>query len=100
MPLMLLLLACLIAAVVWGFFHANPGAAPRAPLLFCNAAIVALALAGTAGSALPLYTDALARHPDQRFMAVYLAIMAGGAALMILLIAGGLVRNLVIFRRA
>ena len=32
-------------------------------------------------------------------MAVYLAIMAGGSALMLVIIAGGLVRNLLIFRR-
>jgi len=96
---MLVLLAFLVAAVVWGFFHANPHAAPRRRLLFCNALIVGLALAGAIGCGLPLHADALARHPDQRFMSVYLAIMAGGSALMILLIAGGLLRNLLLFRR-
>jgi hypothetical protein len=99
MPLMLLLLAFLVSAVVWGFFHANPQAAPRGRLLACNAAIVLAALAGALGSALPLHADALARHPDQRFMAVYLAIVAGGAAMMIVLIAGGLVRNFLVFPR-
>jgi hypothetical protein len=76
MPFMFLILAFLIGAVVWGFFHANPQ-----------------------GAALPLHADALAQHPEQRFMAVYLAIMAGGAALMQVLIAGGLVRNLLLFPR-
>jgi len=80
MPLMLLLLASLLTAVVWGFFHANPKDARGAGLHCFNAAIVAAA-------------------PAQRFMAVYLAIMAGGSAWVLVLIAGGLLRNLVIFRR-
>ena len=99
MPLMLLLLASLVGAVVWGFFHANPQDAPRSRLHLLNAAILAAAAGLAAAAALPLHADALARHPDQRFMAVYLAIMAGGSALMLVIIAGGLVRNLLIFRR-
>lgn len=96
---MLVLLVFLLSAVLWGFFHARPPHAPRGRLMLCDAAILAVALAGAAASALPLHADALARHPDQRFMAAYLATIAGGAALMILVIAGGLVRNLVLFRR-
>ena len=99
MPFMFLILAFLIGAVVWGFFHANPQVAPPRRLLACNAAIVVLAVALALGAALPLHADALAQHPEQRFMAVYLAIMAGGAALMLVLIAGGLVRNLLLFPR-
>jgi hypothetical protein len=99
MPLMLLLLASLLTAVVWGFFHANPKDARGAGLHCFNAAILAAAAGAAAAAALPLHADALARHPDQRFMAVYLAIMAGGSAWMLVLIAGGLLRNLVIFRR-
>jgi hypothetical protein len=98
MPLMLLLLASLLGAVVWGFFRANPKDAPRARLHVFNAATLGAAVAAAASAALPLHADALARHPDQRFMAVYLAIMAGGSALMLVVIAGGLVRNLVVFR--
>ena len=96
---MLLLLVALIAAVVWGFFHARPPAAARRALLAYDAAVVGLAVAVALVAALPLHADALARHPDQRFMALYLAIMAGGSALMIGLIAGGLARNLLVFRR-
>jgi hypothetical protein len=96
---MLLLQAALISAVLWGFFHARPPSATRRSLIAYNAAVVAAAIAGALIAALPLHADALTRHPDQRFMAVYLAIMAGGSALMILLIAGGLLRNLLVFRR-
>ena len=96
---MLLLLAGLMSAVVWGFFHASPAGARRSAVLACNAAILALALGAALGSAVPLHGDALAQHPDQKFLALYLAITAGGAALMIVLIVGGLVRNLLLFRR-
>jgi hypothetical protein len=99
MPFMFLILAFLMGAVLWGFFHANPHAAPRGRLLACNAVIIVLAVAVALGAALPLHADALAQHPEQRFMAVYLAIMAGGAAVMLVLIAGGLVRNLLLFPR-
>ena len=96
---MLLLLVALIAAVVWGFFQARPPAAPPRPLFAYDAAVVGLAVAVALIAALPLHADALDRHPDQRFMALYLAIMAGGSALMIVVIAGGLARNLLVFRR-
>jgi hypothetical protein len=97
MPFMFLILAFLLCSVVWGFFHANPQGVPRARLAACNAAIIALGIAAALGSALPLYADALASRPDHKALAVYLAIMAGGAAFMIILAAGGLVRNLALF---
>lgn len=99
MPLMFLMLAGLIALVVWGFFYANPRSAPPRRVLACNAAIIVLALVAALASALPLHADALAQHPDKRFMAVYLATMAGGSAVMLVLIFGGLLRNFVLFRR-
>jgi len=63
MHFMFLILAFLLWAVVWGFFHANPKAA----------------------------------RPEHGAVAVYLAAMAGGAAFMIVVAAGGLARNLLIF---
>ena len=97
MPFMFLILAFLIGAVVWGFFHASPRGVPRGRLLGCNIVILAAAVAAALVSALPLYVDALAAQPESKFMAVYLAIMAGGAAFMIVTAVGGLARNLVLF---
>lgn len=97
MHFMFLIFAFLLWAVVWGFFHANPKGVSRAPLLACNAGIVALALAGAAASYLILHADALARRPDEAALAAYLAVMAGGTAFMIVVSVGGLLRNLVLF---
>lgn len=97
MHFMFLILAFMLWAVVWGFFHANPQGVARGALLACNAAIIALGAAAALISAVPLYFDALAAKPDHAATAVYLAVMAGGAAFMIVLAAGGLARNLLVF---
>lgn len=97
MPFMFLILAFLLWAVVWGFFHANPrGVNPRG-LLACNIAILVAGVALAFVSAIPLYGDALAAKPDHKVVPAYLAIMAGGSAFMIVVAAGGLLRNLLIF---
>lgn len=97
MHFMFLILAFMLWAVVWGFFHSNPRGVARARLLACNVAIIALGAAATLVSAFPLYFDALAARPGHTAVAAYLAVMAGGAAFMIVLAAGGLVRNLLVF---
>ena len=97
MHFMFLILGFMLCLVVWGFFHANPRGAPAARLLACNLAIIALALAAVAASSIPLYADAVAAKPDHKALAVYLAAMAGGAAFMIVMIVGGMVRNLALF---
>jgi cytochrome c oxidase assembly factor CtaG len=97
MHFMFLILAFMLWAVVWGFFHSNPRGVPPGALLACNVAIIALGVAAALTSAVPLYFDALATKPDHAATAVYLAVLAGGAAFMIVLAAGGLARNLVVF---
>ncbi len=74
---MFLILAFLLWAVVWGFFH--------------------MAIGVAAGSGLVLHADAVARRPDETPLAVYLAIMAGGTGFLIVVAAGGMLRNLVLF---
>ena len=97
MPFMFLILAFLLWAVVWGFFHANPrGVDPRG-LLACNIAILVAGVALAFVSAIPLYGDALVAKPDHKAVAIYLAIMAGGSAFMIVVAVGGLLRNLLVF---
>ena len=45
MHFMFLILAFMLWAVVWGFFHSNPRGVARARLLACNVAIIALGAA-------------------------------------------------------
>ncbi len=97
MHFMLLILAFLLCAVVWGFFHANPRGVGSLSLLACNIAILALGAAFAAAAAIPLYADALARRPDEKALAVYLAIMVAGSGFMIVVAVGGLIRNLLVF---
>ncbi len=97
MHFMFLILAFLLCAVVWGFFHSNPQGVSRAKLLACNIVVLALGVAGGLASGLILYRDALVARPDERMLAVYLAIMAGCTAFMIVAAVGGLARNLFFF---
>ncbi len=97
MPFMFLILAFLLWAVVWGFFHANPRGVDARRLLACNIAILVAGVALALVSAIPLYGDALVAKPDHKAVAIYLAIMAGGSAFMIVVAAGGLLRNLLVF---
>lgn len=97
MHFMFLILAFLLCAVVWGFFHANPPGVNTRALLACNVAILVLGVVLALAAAIPLYGDALAQRPDHKTIAVYLAIMVAGSGFMIVVAAGGLVRNLFIF---
>jgi hypothetical protein len=97
MHFMVLILAFLLWAVVWGYFKSNPRGVPRAKLLACNVAVLALGLAAGTAAGLMLHADALATRPDQPGLGAYLALMAGGTAFMIVVAAGGLLRNLVLF---
>jgi NADH:ubiquinone oxidoreductase subunit 2 (subunit N) len=97
MHFMFLILAFMLGAVVWGFFHANPRGVDARSLLACNVAILVLGVALALAAAIPLYHDALAQRPDHKAIAVYLAIMVAGSGFMIVVAAGGLVRNLLLF---
>lgn len=97
MHFMFLILAFLLCAVVWGFFHANPPGVNTRALLACNVAILVLGVVLALCAAIPLYGDALAQRPDHKAIAVYLAIMVAGSGFMIVVAVGGLVRNLFIF---
>lgn len=97
MHFMFVILLFLLGMVVWGFFHANPAGVSRAGLVACNALIVASAVGGALAAALILHGDAVLRRPEEPALAVYLAIMAGGTAFMILMTVGGLLRNFAIF---
>lgn len=97
MHFMLLIFVVLLCLVVWGFFHSNPVGVPQAKLLALNVFI--LALAGLLGAAIGyyLYLDASVVKAGEKGLAVYLGIMAGGTAALIVVAVGGMVRNLVVF---
>jgi len=97
MHFMVIILLFLIGAVVWGFFHSNPKGVPALSLAVVNAVILlaAIGVAALVGSV--LYGDAVSVKAGEKGMATYLAIMAGGTAFLIVIAAGGLVRNLAVF---
>jgi hypothetical protein len=66
-------------------------------LLACNIAVLALAIAAALVSGLLLYADASAIKTHEKGLAVYLSIMAGGTAFLIVVATGGMLRNLLIF---
>lgn len=94
---MLLILAFLVCAVLWGFFHSMPQGVPRTQLLVCNATVLLLALVTGVAIGYTLYADAVIVKAGEKGLAVYLAIMAAGTAFLIVIAAGGMVRNLVLF---
>lgn len=97
MHFMLVIFVVLLCLVVWGFFHSNPDGAPQGKVLALN--VVILALAAIAGSIIGyvLYRDASVVKAGEKGLATYLGIMAGGTAALVIVAAGGLLRNLVIF---
>ncbi|OGA20817.1 MAG: hypothetical protein A3H34_07055 [Betaproteobacteria bacterium RIFCSPLOWO2_02_FULL_67_19] len=97
MHFMLLIFAVLLCLVVWGFFHSDPTGVPRARLLALNVAILALAVVAGGIIGYVLYLDASVVKAGEKGLAVYLGIMAGGTAALIIVAAGGMLRNLVIF---
>jgi hypothetical protein len=97
---MLLIFVFLLCVVVWGFFHSNPEGVPRVSLLACNAVVLLLAVAAGVAIGILLYGDAAAVKQGEKGLAVYLAIMAGGTACLIVVAVGGMLRNLVLFPRS
>lgn len=97
MHFMILIFVILLCLVVWGFFHSNPAGVPKAKLLALNAAILGLAFALGIAIGYSLYLDAAVVKAGEKGLAAYLGIMAGGTAALIVLAAGGMLRNLVIF---
>ncbi|MDX1374374.1 MAG: hypothetical protein R3357_02350 [Burkholderiales bacterium] len=97
MHFMVLILIFLLGAVLWGFFHSNPQGVPRARRALVNAAILILALGVGALVGSVLYADAVSVKADEKGMATYLAIMAAGTVFLIVVAAGGLIRNLLVF---
>ena len=97
MHFMVLILIFLLGTVLWGFFHSNPQGVPALRLALVNVAI--LLVAGVTGAMIgvALYGDAVSVKADEKGMATYLAIMAAGTSFLIVVAAGGLVRNLLVF---
>jgi hypothetical protein len=97
MHFMVLILIFLLGAVLWGFFHSNPRGVPKIKLALVNGVILVAALVIGAMIGSVLYADAVSVKAGEKGMAVYLAIMAAGTSFLIVVAAGGLVRNLLVF---
>ena len=97
MHFMVLILVFLLGAVLWGYFHANPQGVSRAKLLACNVAVLAIGAAAAAAAGVLLLEDGLRAKPGETGLVWFLAIMGAGTAFMIVVAAGGLLRNLVLF---
>jgi hypothetical protein len=94
---MLIILAFLIVATVWAFFHTNPHGVPERRLLAYNVVVLALAVPVAIGVGAWLYADAVAAKANEKGMATYLTIMAAGTAALLVVAIGGFVRNFVVF---
>lgn len=97
MHFMLVTLAVLICIVVWGFFHSNPQGVPKVKLLALNIGILAVAALLGAVAGYALYQDAIVVKAGEPGLAAYLAMMAGGTGALIVVAAGGMIRNLLVF---
>jgi len=94
---MLLIFVVLLCLVIWGFFDSSPAGVPRVALLALNGVILTLALIAGGIIGYVLYLDASVIKAGEKGLATYLGIMAGGTVCLVVVAAGGLVRNLVIF---
>lgn len=97
MHFMLLIFVALLCLVIWGFFHSNPAGVAQGKLLALNVGILALAAITGAAIGYVLYLDASVVKAGEKGLATYLGIMAGGTAALVIVAAGGMLRNLVIF---
>ena len=94
---MLLIFVALLCIVIWGFFHSNPAGVPHGKLLALNIGILALAAVSGGLVGYVLYVDASVVKAGEKGLATYLGIMAGGTAALVIVAAGGMLRNLVVF---
>lgn len=100
MPFMLLILVAIIVVAVMAFLNTSPPVARRGPLVAFNAITLALSVPAAAAVGAWIYVDALAKKPAEVGMAVYLGIMAGGTAALLVVAVFGLVRNFVVYPRS
>lgn len=97
MHFMLLIFVALLCLVIWGFFHSNPTGVAQGKLFALNVGILAVAAVTGAMIGYVLYLDASVVKAGEKGLATYLGIMAGGTAALVIVAAGGMLRNLVIF---
>jgi hypothetical protein len=97
MPFMLLTLAVILVVAVAAYFQTSPRMEDPRPVLVFNIATLLLSVPAAISVGGWLYADAIARRPGETGMAIYLAIMAGGTAALLVIAVGGLVRNFGLF---
>jgi hypothetical protein len=97
MHFMLVIFVVLLCLVLWGFFYSNPAGVPPGRLLALNAGILVVAVLVGVVTGTLLYQDAAVVKAGEKGLAAYLGIMAGGTSALIIVAAGGMIRNLVVF---
>ncbi|MBL0141110.1 MAG: hypothetical protein IPP91_03370 [Betaproteobacteria bacterium] len=95
----LIVLVALLVIAVMAFLQTNPHGVDRRKLLAFNVVVLASAVPAAITVGLWLYADAVLLKSGERGMSAYLAAMAGGAAVLVVVSVGGLIRNFVVFPR-
>jgi hypothetical protein len=96
----LVVLAVLLVIAVMAFLRTSPHGVDRRKLLAYNTATLALSVPAALAVGFGLHADAVAAKVGEHGIAMYLAVMAGGAAALLVIAVGGLVRNFVAFPRS
>ena len=99
MLLLIVLMVAMIAVVVSYFWQLSPRGVNRAKLLGATMIVVAVA-AGVARLAGYILYRGGAQQVEKKDMLAYLAIMAGGMAFLLVVLVGGVIRNLLVFPRS
>ncbi len=97
MAFMMVLLVFLLGVTVWAFFHMNPKGVSTRTLALYNTGVLVIAVLAAYTIGRALYADAVVVKAGQAGMAVYLTIMASSTAFLILVLAGGVIRNFFVF---
>jgi uncharacterized membrane protein YoaT (DUF817 family) len=100
MPFMLLTLVVIVVIAITAFLSTSPRVANGRQLLVFNIVVLALSVPAALAVGFWIYGDAVAAKADEKGMAVYLTIMAGGTAALLVVAIGGLVRNFLVFPRS
>lgn len=99
MALVVLLMLVIAAVVVTYFWQLSPPGVSQAKVIAANVLVLALAGAAALLSGYVIYRSGM-EEVEHKAELAYLAIMAGGMAFLLVVLVGGVIRNLVVFPRS
>ena len=97
MAFMMVLLVFLLGVTVWAFFQMNPKGISARTLALYNAGVLVIAVLAAYAVGRALYADAVVAKAGHAGMAAYLTIMAASTVFLIVVLAGGVIRNFFVF---